>query len=201
MWQHSGVPYDEVLHVPLMVKWPSGPSGRSDAIVSQLNLFPTLLRAADLPSPFPEKSLSELLDEGGTGAALSEIVWEPNDLHGVLMTIVVRQEEWKYIATFGGDKDAEPILSRVEKEELYDLSRDPEERTNVLTEATVDVSSFRRTSARSPRRGPASSCEPWRRDHRSRRGTEGEAASVGVRGPLRLSEQLARSESRPFVST
>ena len=43
-WKHTQTLYDEMIHIPLIVKWPKGaPTGRVEAMVSQTDVFPTIL--------------------------------------------------------------------------------------------------------------------------------------------------------------
>ncbi|HEY7697001.1 MAG TPA: sulfatase, partial [Vicinamibacteria bacterium] len=49
-WEHGQTLYQEMVHVPLLVKWPGEPAPRRVAsLVSQADLFPTILEAAGIP--------------------------------------------------------------------------------------------------------------------------------------------------------
>ncbi len=49
-WQHANLLYDEVLHVPLIVKWPhQARTGEVDSLVSLLDIFPTIFRNGKYP--------------------------------------------------------------------------------------------------------------------------------------------------------
>ncbi len=54
-WEHTQTLYEEMVRIPLIVKWPKGstvPAGRRIATqVSQTDVFPTLLEAAGVESP------------------------------------------------------------------------------------------------------------------------------------------------------
>ena len=40
-WEHMGSLFEEVTHIPLIVKWPGeSPTGTVESLVSQLNIFP-----------------------------------------------------------------------------------------------------------------------------------------------------------------
>jgi len=140
-WQHSEVIYNEVSHIPLIVKWPgNSPQGRVGEVVDQLDIFPTFLAAAALPTPHERQGL---LEPGGA-RALTEITWEGNERRGAAMKVAVRKGPLKYVATFEGEVDDPDFVSRLVKEELYDLSEDRGEENDVITQrGRRDVDSFR----------------------------------------------------------
>jgi arylsulfatase A-like enzyme len=167
-WQHSEILYDEVAHIPLIVKWPgSSPKGRVRDLVSQLNFFPTFLEAAEIVSPYPEiPSLRRFTQDERPGpdpqTVLSEITWDSSDDEGGALKIAVRRDHWKYIAIYRGDHGDADFVSRLEKEELYDLSRDAGELNNLLPDTDAEIEPFRQhaeayletvRSSRSGRRG------------------------------------------------
>ena len=125
-WQHSEVIYGEVSHIPLIVKWPgNSPQGRVDQVVDQLHIFPTILEAAALPTPHDRTGLAAVVSSGSSsGSALTEITWEGNERRGAAMKVAVRKGPMKYVATFEGDVSDPEFVSRLVKEELYDLSAD-----------------------------------------------------------------------------
>ncbi|MFQ5793163.1 MAG: sulfatase-like hydrolase/transferase, partial [Acidobacteriota bacterium] len=150
LWQHSELLYEEVTHIPLVVKWPKGRhQGSVSRLVSQLNIFSTILEEAGLDFSYPDTpSLSRHVENGGEIAGpsmvLGEITWEPNPTRGALMKISLRTEELKYIATFAGEIGDEKFVSELLREELYDLSRDPLERENLLPQALGKIGLLRR---------------------------------------------------------
>ncbi|HLE68681.1 MAG TPA: hypothetical protein VJH87_03285, partial [Vicinamibacteria bacterium] len=133
--------YNEVSHIPLIVKWPgNSPQGRVGEVVDQLDIFPTFLAAAALPTPHERQGL---LEPGGA-RALTEITWEGNERRGAAMKVAVRKGPLKYVATFEGEVDDPDFVSRLVKEELYDLSEDRGEENDVITQrGRRDVDSFR----------------------------------------------------------
>ena len=150
MWQHSESLYQEVTHVPLLVKWPGGsPSGRVEHLVSQLHIFPTILERAGIDSPYADH---QGLDQYASGekpdpesvTSMSEIIWEPKETHGPSMKVSLRKGSLKYILTLTGETGDEQFVSEVVSEELYDLSQDPGERSNLLPDAARDVGGLRR---------------------------------------------------------
>jgi len=52
-FDHGGRAYDEQVHIPLLIRWPHGENGglRIQTQVSQIDIFPTMMRAAGLSIP------------------------------------------------------------------------------------------------------------------------------------------------------
>ena len=146
LWQHSEIIYNEVTRVPLIVKQPhSTVHSRVSGLVSQLGILPTFLEAVGLEAPFEHPGLLTL-SEGGApfpGPIMSEITWEPKETTGAAVQLAATEDDLKYIATFTGDIDDERFVSRLVKEELYDLSRDPGEKENLLPDAADRVGPLR----------------------------------------------------------
>ena len=147
MWQHSESIYQEVLHVPLIVKWPTGArTGKVAELASQLSIFPTIVEQAGLESPYNEyPSLDRYVDGiDQPTRVMSEITWEPKATRGASMKISLISGTLKYILTMRGDAPDEQFVSEVVEEELYDLSSDPGERTNLLPGAAGELGNMRR---------------------------------------------------------
>ena len=119
--------YEELVRMPLVARWPRGwPRGREvDALVSSMDIFPTLARVAGapLPSDLDGVDLTPLVC--GRVASVREYIYlnfdrkegrpEPRPMLGVVTT------GFKY------NKYLEDG-----SEELYDLSRDPFEMENAI---------------------------------------------------------------------
>ena len=147
LWQHSESIYQEVLHVPLIVKWPTGArTGRFAGLVSQLSIFPTIVEQAGLDSPYNEYPPLDRYVDGidQPTRVMSEILWEAKETHGASLKLALISGTLKYIVTLRGDVGDAQFVSEVVNEELYDLSSDPGERTNLLPEAARDLSNLRR---------------------------------------------------------
>ena len=150
MWQHSESLYQEVTHVPLIVKWPGGsPSGKVEHLVSQLHIFPTILERAGIDSPYADHQGLDRYTSGEkpnpeSGTSMSEIIWEPKETHGPSIKVSLRNDSLKYIVTLTSESGEERFLSEVVSEELYDLSQDPGERSNLLPDTARDVGELRR---------------------------------------------------------
>ncbi len=120
-YTHTHKLYDELIHVPLVVRAPGTAPRRVEEVVELAQIVPTVLEEAGAPDPggLAAESLRPLLaggDAGGaSGASLSEAELIPNYI-GCL-----REKEWKFIGE-----------ERPGREALYELGADPGERRNVL---------------------------------------------------------------------
>jgi len=119
---HSHTLYEELVRVPLLVYWPDGLRGgrRIDAPVSLLDVFPTLTELIGVPAP-----------AGAQGRSLVPLLrGEPGDPERPLLFEIapprpdkqaLRRGRWKLIRSAGAEAGIE----------LYDLARDPGERTDL----------------------------------------------------------------------
>jgi arylsulfatase A-like enzyme len=127
-------PYDECLRVPFVVRYPAlAPRARTEnAPVLNIDLAPTFAALAGLDPavlglPFDGRSLEPLLD-GTETAWRTELLgehWghppEPETPNPIPTFALVRGPRWKYIEYCTGEI------------ELYELTRDPFELTNVAS--------------------------------------------------------------------
>jgi len=120
--EHGRTHFEEVMHVPLVIRVPDEGAGRVvEQQVGLIDLTPTLLDLLGVPSdlPFEGRSLVPLIE----GKSLREvaILGEASLTSGLK---ALRTNRWKFIR--GGQ----------EGRQLYDLAGDPEERTNVCAMLT-----------------------------------------------------------------
>ncbi|MGA1841786.1 MAG: tetratricopeptide repeat protein [bacterium] len=124
---HAIFIYDSTLHVPLIIRTPKDilPYRRVDAMVSILDIFPTVMDLLSLPikdkgiASIEGKSLIPLI-MGKTDSLHKEILCEslyPELNFGWGRVEGIRTDDWKYI--------------KASKPELYQLSNDPKERKNI----------------------------------------------------------------------
>lgn len=150
-WQHSKTLYEELIRIPLIVKWPGqSPKGRVSAQVSQVDIFPTVLAAAGVEPP-PTDGINLIQFVNDTKASrtrrrlISENAWRgPSEWS---RKVSIRTEKLKYLVTIAGPPGREPEESDVRSEELYDLMEDPMERTNLASGSSSDIEAFRRELA------------------------------------------------------
>ena len=145
-WQHSETLYEEMIRVPLIVKWPIDALVRPvriEDLVSLIDLFPTILEVAGLPSADTQgKTLARYLTPSKparSGTAVSEVIWWSSEQTG--KKVALRSRNLKYIATFRGEPGDDLAIGKMAREELYDLTVDPEEKNNL--ETSDDMTAFR----------------------------------------------------------
>jgi len=133
-WWHGTTLYDEVIHLPLIVKLPGNKhSGtRSNRTVQSIDLAPTLIEAAGgaIPSVMQGRSfLSEKAPQD------QPVFSEEDHEHNVLASL--RAFPWKLILTQeGSPRRADPI-------QLFDLDQDPDETRNLAAERPEVVQRLR----------------------------------------------------------
>jgi hypothetical protein len=129
-WTHGKTVFDELVRVPLIVKFPGGrhAGARVKQQVQSVDVLPTVLEALDLPVPEPPviagRSLQAVIAGGAPEpAAVSEISHRGFVAHGM------RTSRDKYVQRFSPQED-----------ELYfDLVADPKETTSRLDQARERV--------------------------------------------------------------
>jgi N-sulfoglucosamine sulfohydrolase len=144
--------YDRGLGVMLIMRGPGGFLGGrvNDALVSHLDVYPTLCDLAGVEKPAFLQGHSLLPLVGGETASLREELFMEMTWHAAYEPQrAVRSERWKYIRRFG-DRER-PVLAncddspsksllleqgwadrKVPFEQLYDLTFDPNEAANVV---------------------------------------------------------------------
>ncbi len=149
--------YDRGTGTPLLVRWPGRirAGARIEDLVSSIDVMPTILEAAGLPSPKAVQGRSFLpLLRGNRSGPFRDAVFSEMTYHvHYLPTRAVRTSEWKYIRNYsdiavGLDQNShmewahrlcdlpnQPWKSPRVHEELYYLVRDPHEQTNLAGEA------------------------------------------------------------------
>jgi len=130
-WGHGRTIYDEVLHIPLIIKLPESRHAATKLaqVVSQLDLFPTICDALGLPAPddLPGRSL--------VGLAAGTQTWRPRKLFHTLdrygagevklrlhKIYAVREGTYKYIRR----------VSPIWDEALFDIAADPAETRSII---------------------------------------------------------------------
>jgi uncharacterized sulfatase len=136
--------YDEAIRVPLLVCWPGvvAPGTAIDRVVSNVDLFPTILEMAGLGMPenlaIRGRSLVPLLR--GQSPPWDDTLFGQYDMHhsSVASMRMIRTPEWKLIRHFesGGE------------DELYHLAVDPGELHNLADSAEPEHRRAREALAR-----------------------------------------------------
>jgi arylsulfatase A-like enzyme len=138
-FSHGATLFDELIHVPLIIKH-GDKSEIHEEVVGLMDLPPTLVECADvtIPSSFRGNSLKSLI-EGGE-IEKDYIIADQGD------TIAYRDSTWKYIT--GPDRS-----------ELYNVSEDPGETTNVIESNSDIIPEIENTLAEYPQLGKKSEVE------------------------------------------
>jgi arylsulfatase A-like enzyme len=132
--------YESVLHVPLIFSLPGRlPNGKTvGAIVESIDLAPTMFELLGLPIPddFEGTSLVPLIAEDENASARRDAAY--SELGPYIQSI--RTDRWHYIYNprqlsspgSRGQDTGRRGLFLIEREELYDVREDPEQKHNVV---------------------------------------------------------------------
>lgn len=117
--------YEDSVGVPMIISGPGVPAGRTvDTNVNLVDVAPTVLETAGLPSAGPGESLARLATKPDLGRlAFSEY----HDGGSVTGSFAIRTEEWKYIHHEGFAPELFSVAD--DPDELEDLSDDPRVRS------------------------------------------------------------------------
>jgi arylsulfatase A-like enzyme len=152
---HGQTLYDEVLHIPLIVRHPGvvPPGTRVAEQVRLVDIMPTVLDALEVPEPpgIVGRSLLPLArGVGGDRPLLGGF------LSNTEQAVVIRHQGMKYV--FSPNRTALRQKHKQENEELYDLRTDPEERMNLVALGHPRLEHLRQKAKRwlsGPRPAPA----------------------------------------------
>lgn len=141
--EHGGIShtpklYNELLHVPLIIKAPQGKKQIIKRKVSLIDLAPTLsdLTRVKTTSAFKGKNLLEskrnlIFHQAGFSEKEGDCNTKIKDLNQC--RVACQSEEWKYILDYG-----------TQKEELYNLFKDPKEQNNLFNSESGVISEMRK---------------------------------------------------------
>jgi len=142
--------YDPQLHVPLIVHWPGAPAVRSDALVSALDIAPTITELTGVSlatGALPGVSLAPTVRGGSDPKLAAPRVLIHQNAHN--LAVAVRDGGWKLVWPMGSDH---PLLSG--KPELFDLAADPGETRNLAAAEPARVEALRAHLERWIAKGP-----------------------------------------------
>jgi arylsulfatase A-like enzyme len=145
---HGAGHYEENLRVPYVVKLPAGGlTGRRELPVRHVDLLPTVLDVAGVPAGSYAGPGSSILKRLAKGRAVEPFFSYSEADARCISRMAVVDERFKYIYTpnrlidrllaqsplfVDNECSRHPPCSRVQAEELYDLSSDPSEQTNLM---------------------------------------------------------------------
>jgi arylsulfatase A-like enzyme len=129
MFTSKVLPYEESIHVPLFISGPDIKPGRSDELVLNIDIFPTILDIIeqDIPKKVHGKSLLPLLEGQNNLEWRDKFLYEaPISQLGSWPLWAIRTKKWKYIETHHiNNQDS------IAFKELYNLHSDPYEMENL----------------------------------------------------------------------
>lgn len=138
---HGGVMlYDDLIHIPLIIKEPGQEEGvRVKTVAEQIDLMPTILDLAGMPldGPFEGRSLKPALRAQAMDGSVFSMNFEQNSRFKTLTngSVAMIEGRWKYVHFMG--RIHYPMMPRL-ADSLYDLDADPGENINLVNER-VDI--------------------------------------------------------------
>jgi len=145
-FEHGRFPYDDCLHVPLIVRAPGGRSGEVRSPVELIDLLPTVLDLAGLPAdPRAEgKSLRRLLDGERPGGSRWAYAFSESGYSRDYQRSITSE---RYKLVYVPDAEDRAVMQGSELE-LYDLQEDPGETRNLAGERPEVAADLRARLAR-----------------------------------------------------
>ena len=153
-WEHGHSLYNELIHIPLLIKLPGSRSAgaRIDEVVSIVDVLPTIMDLQGIPSgkqPAVDGiSLLDVIEGGHTPGRIVSAYLAPRALrNGIPARISLISGTHKFI--FNQKMTEEDLAVFLIKppdftDELYDLMKDPRERSNIIdTQPKIAVSFMR----------------------------------------------------------
>lgn len=133
-YEHRRELYEEVVHIPLMIKFPfNSRVGRENRLINLTDMFSTILHICNLPIP---RGVSAV-PFGGKRSVVSGFFSDPVGEQRILY-----DELYKY-TEYNADNEAYP-----QKTALYDLAANPEETENIAEKEPERLASMKQKMAR-----------------------------------------------------
>lgn len=156
----KGTLYDPGIHVACLARWPGhiAPGTCSDALVSNVDITPTLLDAAgaQIPESIQGRSLLGLLRGSEQNGSVHNAIFSEKTYHEHYDPIrCLRTDRYKYIRNFAerpklvlpsdvynspsrqANTDDESLWTHRAEEEFYDIISDPHEQENLIDDPTL----------------------------------------------------------------
>ncbi len=138
-----GTLYDDVIHIPLIIKFPEGPSKRINGLVQIIDIMPTIMDILDIP-PLQKTQGRSLLSLINYDESVNDYVFAglefnigrpfPQPFYPVQsINESIRDYKWKLIREVKFSNPNINAAGQIEEEalELYNLQQDPDELTNL----------------------------------------------------------------------
>jgi arylsulfatase A len=134
----KGYPHEGGIRVPFLVRWPgvTKPGSVSDAPVCSIDIFPTILQAADIALPRDRSIdgvslMQHMKSVGTTGLNRDELLWHfPHYRHAPGPYSIIRKGDWKLIHFYEGQQELYNLKDDVSEEN--DLSSTMPEKVKLL---------------------------------------------------------------------
>lgn len=140
LYGHKNLPYDELTHVPLFIRFPDSVTIEQPTIVDSpvrtIDILPTLLDLADadlsdeMETRLEGESLLPVIEGGET--SYDVVVTEKEMRSADFLRLGFRTDEWKYL--YDGKAD---------EHQLYNLAEDPSESTDIASEYPETLERFK----------------------------------------------------------
>lgn len=123
-FEKGGTMYDEVIRVPMIVRWPGKTQSgqRFPQLVRNMDICPTILKMAGLEPPvgIHARDFSCIVDQSSGDWYDSVYAEYHGDVWGMYTQRMVRTADWKY------------VYNPYDMDELYNLKNDPYEMQNLI---------------------------------------------------------------------
>ncbi|NLN94465.1 MAG: sulfatase-like hydrolase/transferase [Candidatus Hydrogenedens sp.] len=131
-WWHGQTLYEELLHVPLILKLPAAMEarGETETLARLVDLAPTMLEVAGLPA-CPEMSGQALVDRSGTLMnAKIQYCYAENDFEGNILQSLRTEDRALIQANEENPRGLQPV-------EFYDMNQDPTQQRNLAEDTKI----------------------------------------------------------------
>lgn len=139
-------PYDAGIRTPLMIRWPGRVRPRRTAqLASSLDLLPTILTAVHIRAPANLPGLNLLSEKAVAarrtlpGAVFTHDAIELRNPAANLLTRWIIDGDWKLLVPVAGPPADRSTAEQPRQTELYRLTTDPEEKTNLAAQEPARV--------------------------------------------------------------
>jgi arylsulfatase A-like enzyme len=113
--------YEELVRIPMILSWPGKiPAGRCDALVSNIDVFPTLCEAAEIKPP-----------EDIDGRSMLPVLAQKEPGRDVVFAEYYGKQSWRVPIRMARTRTLKYVRYQQYGEELYDLIADPREMRNL----------------------------------------------------------------------
>lgn len=119
---HASTAYQELIHVPLIIRFPGIENSRIKNLVQSIDIMPTILDALNITGP-PQVQGVSLLPLIIEQKNVNPYAYNEGGQNGEIKAIIGEDLKWKYILNVEN-----------KHEELYDLENDPSEQNNLIDE-------------------------------------------------------------------